>query len=66
MDGLQDKIVRLIAGESVEVDTDDFQNDFETFRSEYQRIFDKHIGEFWDGSWNEGGKFLTFTPLPEN
>ena len=33
MDGLQDKIVRLIAGESVEVDTDDFQNDFETFRS---------------------------------
>jgi hypothetical protein len=40
--------------------------DFETFRSEYQRIFDKHIGEFWDSSWNEGGKFLTFTPLPKN
>jgi len=33
MDGLQEKIVRLIAGESVEVYTDDFENDFETFNS---------------------------------
>lgn len=33
MDNLQDKIVRLIAGESVEVYTDDFENDFTTFNS---------------------------------
>ena len=33
MDSLQDKIVRLIAGEPVEVYTDDFENDFETFNS---------------------------------
>lgn len=33
MDDLQDKIVRLIAGEPVEVYTDDFENDFETFNS---------------------------------
>lgn len=32
-DGLQDDIVRLISGESIEVDTDNFENDFETFRS---------------------------------
>lgn len=30
-DGLQDVIARLIAGESVEVDTDSFQNDITTF-----------------------------------
>lgn len=29
--GLQDDIARLIAGESIEVDTDSFQNDVETF-----------------------------------
>ncbi len=33
MDNLQDKIIRLIAGEPVEVYTDDFENDFETFNS---------------------------------
>ena len=33
MDDLQDKIMRLIAGEPVEVYTDDFENDFETFNS---------------------------------
>ena len=33
MDDLQNKIVRLIAGEPVEVYTDDFENDFETFHS---------------------------------
>ena len=33
MDGLQNKILRLIAGEPVEVYTDDFENDFETFNS---------------------------------
>lgn len=33
MDDLQDKILRLIAGEPVEVYTDDFENDFETFHS---------------------------------
>ena len=33
MDDLQDKIIRLIAGEPVEVYTDDFENDFETFNS---------------------------------
>ena len=33
IDGLQDKILRLIAGEPVEVYTDDFENDFETFNS---------------------------------
>ena len=33
MDNLQDKIVRLIGGEAVEVYTDDFENDFETFNS---------------------------------
>jgi len=33
MDDLQDKILRLIAGEPVEVYTDDFENDFETFNS---------------------------------
>ena len=33
MDHLQDKIVRLIAGEPVEVYTDDFENDFKTFNS---------------------------------
>ena len=33
MDGLQEIIIRLIAGESVEVYTDDFENDFQTFNS---------------------------------
>ena len=33
MDNLQDKILRLIAGEPVKVYTDDFENDFETFNS---------------------------------
>ena len=33
IDSLQDKILRLIAGEPVEVYTDDFENDFETFHS---------------------------------
>ena len=33
MDSLQEKILRLIAGETVEVYTDDFENDFETFNS---------------------------------
>ena len=33
MDDLQKKILRLIAGESVEVYTDDFENDFESFSS---------------------------------
>ena len=33
MDGLQEKIIRLIAGESIKVYTDDFENDFETFNS---------------------------------
>ena len=33
MDGLQEIIIRLIAGESVEVYTDDFENDLETFNS---------------------------------
>ena len=33
MDDLQNKIIRLIAGEPVAVYTDDFENDFETFNS---------------------------------
>ena len=33
MDDLQKKILRLIAGESVKVYTDDFENDFESFSS---------------------------------
>ena len=33
MDDLQNKILRLIAGEPVKVYTDDFENDFETFNS---------------------------------
>lgn len=33
VDGLQDKVCRLIAGEPVEVYTEDFENDFETFHS---------------------------------
>ncbi|MCR5609679.1 MAG: AAA family ATPase [Lachnospiraceae bacterium] len=33
MDGLQDKVVRLIAGEPIEVYTEDFENDFKTFNS---------------------------------
>ena len=33
-DELQDKIARLISGESVKVYTDDFENDFETFKSD--------------------------------
>lgn len=33
MDGLQDDVARLIAGESIEVDTDFFQNDVEHFES---------------------------------
>ena len=32
-DGLQDTIARLMAGESIELDTDSFQNDTETFTS---------------------------------
>lgn len=32
-DGLQEGIARLIAGEEIEVETDDFENDFETFRN---------------------------------
>ena len=32
-EGLQETISRLIAGEEIEVDTESFENDFETFRS---------------------------------
>lgn len=32
-EGLQEEIVRLIAGEQIEVGTDDFENDFESFAS---------------------------------
>ena len=32
-EGLQDEIIRLIRGEEIMVDTDDFQNDFTTFTS---------------------------------
>ena len=32
-DGLQETISRLISGEEIEVDTESFENDFETFRS---------------------------------
>ena len=32
-DGLQDDIVRLVSGETIEVDTENFENDFETFKS---------------------------------
>ena len=32
-DGLQEIISRLISGEEIEVDTDLFENDFETFKS---------------------------------
>lgn len=31
--GLQDDIVRLVSGETIEVDTENFENDFETFKS---------------------------------
>jgi len=30
-DGLQNDVASLISGQSIEVDTDSFQNDFETF-----------------------------------
>ncbi|MBR1390748.1 MAG: AAA family ATPase [Lachnospiraceae bacterium] len=33
MDGLQEDVVRLIAGEHIKIDTDSFENDFETFKS---------------------------------
>ena len=33
MDGLQEIIIRLVAGESVELYTDDFESDFQTFNS---------------------------------
>jgi hypothetical protein len=39
--------------------------DLDTYRAEYKRIFNKDQGEFWDGAWNQGGKVLTFTPIPE-
>ena len=32
-DGLQEEIIRLISGESVKVDPEEFENDFRTFRS---------------------------------
>ena len=32
-EGMQEVILRLISGEEIEVDTDGFENDFETFRS---------------------------------
>ena len=32
-EGLQETVSRLISGEEIEVDTDSFENDFETFRS---------------------------------
>ena len=32
-DGLQEDIARLISGETIEVDTEQFENDFETFKS---------------------------------
>ena len=32
-DGLQEGIARLISGEAIEVDTEQFENDFETFKS---------------------------------
>ncbi len=32
-DGLQEDIARLISGEAIEVDTEQFENDFETFKS---------------------------------
>lgn len=31
-DGLQNDVIKLISGESIEVDTDGFENDFETFK----------------------------------
>lgn len=33
MEGLQEEIIRLISGERVKVDTEEFENDFRTFRS---------------------------------
>ena len=32
-DGLQEVVARLIAGEKIEVEADDFENDFETFKN---------------------------------
>ena len=32
-EGLQDEMIRLIRGEEIIVDTDDFRNDFAAFRS---------------------------------
>lgn len=37
--------------------------DYDTYRAEFKRIFDKNQGEIWDGAWNEGGKTLTFIPF---
>ena len=40
--------------------------DQETYSAEFKQVFDKNQGEFWDNSWNESGKMLTFTPLPQS
>lgn len=37
--------------------------DTDTYRAEFRRVFDKNQGEIWDGTWNEGGKTLSFIPF---
>ena len=52
-EGLQEMISRLIAGEEIEVDTDDFENDFENFRSRDDVLtLLIHLGYL---TWNEEG-----------
>ena len=46
----------MIDGKICIVDTD-------TYRAEFRRVFDKNQGEIWDGTWNEGGKTLSFIPF---
>ncbi len=40
--------------------------DFETLQAKYNEIFKKNTDGLWYNEWNEGGKLLTFTPLPQN
>ena len=50
-EGLQEIISRLIAGEEIEIDTEDFENDFETFKSSADVLtLLIHLGYL---TWNE-------------
>ncbi len=68
-DGLQDTIAKLIAGDSIEVDTDSFQNDVETFtcRDDVLTLL-VHLGyltyEEEPNSYDDGDEVVGLVKIP--